>query len=93
MRKIIVAAVLMASPAFAQQQQCGPVVDLRAWLIEEYGESIAFAGIINEQATAELWLADASWTVLMVRADGIACLGLSGGDWQSIPSPIPGIPG
>lgn len=85
--------LLTATPVSAERPPCGPVVDMRAWLIEEYGESIAFVGQISDQMTAELWLAGPSWTVMTVSASGHACLILSGEVWQAIPSPTPGTPG
>lgn len=53
-------------------------------LTDRYGETLAAGGLRSDNHLLEVWAAvdTGTWTVLMTRADGIACVLATGTDWH-----------
>lgn len=86
------AAFAAATPA-AAQMRCGPAEAIRGRLAADHGEARVFAGLAGA-VLIELWLAPSgTWTVLIVRADGAACLAAAGQAGALVPSPPAGTDG
>ena len=78
-----IAASVIAAPARAESANCAPrdvVVDR---LNMTYGEVFQGGGLQNDEAVFEVWIseADRTWTILMTRTDGMACIMAAGTDW------------
>jgi hypothetical protein len=70
----------------AQSQVCAPYESVRRALFEQHGEAAVGAGHDDRELVVQLFAtADgATWTLVVVRPDGIACLVASGREWRSI---------
>lgn len=64
---------------------CGPRTTLVRKLIDRFGETRRGAGLVDARRALEIWASDrtGSWTVIMTRSDGIACVVASGKHWHS----------
>jgi hypothetical protein len=63
--------------------------DMMKTLAKEHNEHRIGQGIVNDYVM-EMTLADnGSWSVYLVRTDGLACIVASGTDWQFIPEEQP----
>ena len=82
-------AVFLCLPADAHDVPCGKREKIIAQLQERYGETVIMRGIV-EGAMMELWYAPKklTWTVVVSRANGTACL-LVGGDNAMLINPAP----
>ncbi len=82
----LLAALSMAFPAYAQEQpKCGPYDQIEASLAAEFRETKVQQGVTEDGKYMLAIFASPNgetWTALMVRADGVACLAASGRDWQ-----------
>lgn len=92
MRPLPIAAVtlLLASPVLAQQPPaCAPAGDLLRHLEGAYGERPAGRGLSNRGALVLLVRSadGATWTLLALLPDGMACLIDGGEDWQAVAAP------
>jgi len=66
---------------------CIPRADAIAMLAERFGEAPIAIGAATGALIEVLVSADgATWTILIIRPDGTACMAASGTDWQSIES-------
>ncbi|CUH38832.1 hypothetical protein JSE7799_01550 [Jannaschia seosinensis] len=79
-----VVATFLATPVAAQGAGCAPrdvVVDR---LDRTYGEVYAGGGLRGRHAIFEIWISaeDGTWTILMTRPDGIACVMAAGTNWH-----------
>jgi len=86
------AALLLASPALAQQQApCGPVDVILKALEDNAKEVPAGMGRDERGFVAVLTLSpDGSYSVLGIRPDGIACLISTGEGWKPVEAKPPG---
>lgn len=93
---LIPAAFLaMCSPAHAQQGAlCGPAASILAQLAQNHGEEIAFRGLAGNGTMALVFAnpETGSWTWLVVRPDGVACLALAGEGFEALKFSKPGEP-
>jgi len=87
-------ACTFVTPVVAQTQ-CGDREKMERRLAEKFGESRRGSGFDGTYVVA-LWAStdSGSWTILLLRPNGIACIGASGmnwrdDDWKNI---IPGDP-
>ena len=82
-------AVFLCMPAAAHDLPCGKREKIIAQLQQKYGEVVIFRGIV-EGAMAELWYSPRkqTWTVVVSRANGTACL-MVGGDNAMLINPAP----
>ena len=83
MKTSILAAILAPSLA-AAAPFCAPRAQVVSVLSMHHKEEIRGGGLQGEVAWFEIWTdADkGSWTILMSRADGMACVMASGTDWR-----------
>ena len=90
---LCVAALVLASctPAYAQQAPptCAPFDDALRVLQREWGERpIAMAQADQIGPLIVLSGPDgASWTILVLRTDGLACIAATGQRWQPVTLP------
>lgn len=93
-RPAIILAALSA-PAMAQDApQCAGVADVLAGLQAGYGETIRARGLISAESMIVVTAGESgSWTLLVVSADGVACLMASGGMFEVVdaPEPVPNL--
>lgn len=92
---IALAFAVLAAPAVAQGN-CAPRGQIVAMLAERYGEGRIGAGLDAQGRMVELFVSPdtGSWTALITRPDGAACIGAYGGSWQIVDEPVPqGEPG
>jgi len=81
---LLAAAVLTCGPVLAQTPPCGNPVDLAQRLASEYGEAVTARGIdgggnlvlVYSNATTQ------TWTVLVARPGGPACVVATGEGWE-----------
>jgi hypothetical protein len=90
MKSLIAAChILAAIPAQAQQRPCAPVQVMQESLASEYGETPAFiaaAGEAGDLAVATFINPKTnSFSILVVRPDGIACMIAAGEHWRGLP--------
>ncbi len=86
---LLIAAVAPASPASAAGP-CYPRDAIHAHLAERYGERPAGIGVTAGQLVELLVRPDgASWTILVIRPDGLACPVAAGEDWTDVSEPAP----
>lgn len=83
MKALALVALVAASPASAQMQ-CGGYADAVAHLSSEYGESLAVRGMDGAGDVVEMFANPdtGTWTALIVRPDGTACMVAAGGDFE-----------
>lgn len=88
----IAAALLMATPAFAQSgSNCAPrdvVVDR---LASKYGESRQLMGLGANNAVIEVFASESSgsWTITVTTAAGLTCLVASGQAFEALAEVLP----
>jgi hypothetical protein len=86
----VFAAALGAAFSFgappAAAQVCAPYESVRRALFEQHGESAVGAGRDDRELVVQLFATSdgATWTLVIIRPDGIACLVASGLEWRSI---------
>jgi len=82
-------AAAVASPAGAAGP-CYPRDAIHAHLAERYGERPAGVGVAAGQLVELVARPDgASWTILVIRPDGLACPVAAGEDWTDVSEPAP----
>jgi hypothetical protein len=83
--------VVGATPTAASAAgPCYPRDAIHAHLAERYGERPAGVGVVAGQLVELLTRPDgASWTILVVRPDGLACPVAAGEDWKAVSKPAP----
>ena len=89
LRAALGAAFFVSAPAMAEAI-CGPRAAALEYLLERYGERPRAAGLAGDGRVVELLVsASGSWTLLLVRPDGTACIAAGGEAWQDTPAPRP----
>jgi len=86
-KRIISAAMLFGMAATAppaHAQSCAPRDRIVERLADTFGEGLAAGGLQSAQQVIEVWAAPetGTWTVLVSRADGIACVLATGTNWH-----------
>lgn len=89
MIRLAAALSLLAAPALAGTN-CAPIDQVVARLTDGYGEHIVWEGITAAPLLMQVWgNADTgSWTLVILDADGVACVSAYGDDW-ALPVPQP----
>ena len=91
---LIFVIMFLAEPVHAQTMltgtteiQCGSHAEVAAGLAGGYGEVLFAVGTVRE-VKMETWVnpETLTWTVLMVHADGKACMIASGSDFSGAPN-------
>lgn len=92
MKRLIPLLILaMCAPAHAQEVRCGIHVDIEADLAAAFSERRVMAGLNGDGTILEI-LANAetgTWTALIVRPDGIACLVAAGEQFDPTVAALP----
>ena len=83
---------VMPSVQIAPQPLCGFRDNVLAQLASKYGEQPIGRGVANTSALIELLTAadGKTWTIIVTRPDGWACLVAEGQGWRTIPRQDPG---
>jgi hypothetical protein len=86
------AVLLFASPALSQTQMpCADRADVVSRLAERYGETLQSMGLNQNNTILEVYASEetGTWTILLSRADGTACLVAAGQMWDGTPAQAP----
>jgi hypothetical protein len=87
---------LLATPAWAQGPNCADRAQVIERLAEKYGETLQSMGLRGDNGVMEIYASDetGTWTILVTRPDGIACLLAAGEMWEGNAQPLtkPGEP-
>ena len=92
----VFAAALGAAFSFCASasaaQVCAPYESVRRALFEQHGEAVVGTGRDDRELVVQLFATPdgATWTLVIVRPDGLACLVASGQEWRSIAGRPPG---
>lgn len=88
---LILAAALATPTVAGAAGNCASRAEIVGALAAKYGESRRAAGLETAANLVEVWASDAtgSWTILVTRPDGIACIAASGGDWLEYEAKVP----
>ena len=86
MRTVLAAlAAVMLCASASGQPVCLPYPHLSAQLARLFGEHRTGRGVLDEGMASEIFLSPSgSWTFVVVRPDGIACVVASGREWRSL---------
>jgi len=89
--RLIIAALVfaVASPSVAQAQSvCGERESMIVKLKKKYGESERGMGLSGKEALVEIWSSEktGTWTIVMTRPNGIACVMAAGDSWMDAPA-------
>ena len=87
--KILAAVALtLASSGLAQAgtPRCAPHADMLSVLAKQYGEAPQAIGIVNGNHVVEVLSSKAgTFTILVTRPDGMACILAAGQDFEEVP--------
>ncbi len=85
---LLITTLALAGPAHAQSQ-CEPRSDAVSKLETVYGKTPAAIGVgENGRQVLELFVdAEARWTILITRPNGLSCVAASGDSWTVIATP------
>jgi hypothetical protein len=93
--KIVSAALLAALPfglvsgASAVEVQCAKHQQLVGLLSKKYSENPVAMGTVNEDRYMQLFVSRAgSWTILVTKTDGQACIVAAGQNWEKLPGTV-----
>lgn len=94
---LLMFALLLAVPSFAQQGQCGPRDAVARHLADKYGETRRSLGLAANNTVMEVWASagTGSWTITVTTPQGMTCLVASGQNFEPVDDPagVPGVPG
>lgn len=82
---ILVGLLLMAAPAFAQQN-CAPRDHVILRLTTLYGEVRRGVGLGGGESIVEIYASEATgtWTIVVTNTQGISCLVAAGQSWETV---------
>ena len=91
--KIALAAIVVASlPAFASSAfavpvQCAKHQQMVGLLSQKYSENPVAMGTVNSDRYMQLFVSrNGTWTILVTKTDGQACIVAAGNNWEKLPS-------
>ena len=91
--KIALAAIVVASlPAFASSAfavpiQCAKYKQMVGLLSQKYSENPVAMGTVNSDRYMQLFVSrNGTWTILVTKTDGEACIVAAGNNWEKLPS-------
>ena len=77
----------VATDAFAVGVQCASHDQLVGMLAKKYSENPVAMGTVNEDRYMQLFVSQhGSWTILVTKTDGQACIVAAGQDWEKMPN-------
>ena len=80
---------MVGSPAHSQTPPCARAADILSQLEKQYGETVTAGGVVGSELMVILTnKITGSWTILMRRLDGTACI-VAGGTGFGIADPAP----
>ena len=91
MRILMASVILTLAAGSASAQACTDRSDLVERLAAKYGEVFAGGGLRDSSSIVEVWMSEetGTWTVILTRADGRACVMASGTNWrEGLPSEL-----
>ena len=81
-----VAALFLGGKALAATPQCAGHEDMVKVLATRYSEAPKAVGLVNENRVVEIFVSrTGSWTILVTRPGGTACILAAGQDWEEVP--------
>ncbi len=82
---------MLASPAAGQSMPCSDRAVVLEHLADKYSEVLAGAGVINRGYLIELLTSKGgeTWTLIVSRPNGVACLVAAGEGWRTKEPPKP----
>jgi hypothetical protein len=88
--KIVLAAVVAAftcvTGARAAEIQCAKHSAMLALLTKKFSENPVAMGTINQDRYMQLFVSPkGSWTILVTKTSGEACIVASGDNWENLP--------
>ena len=93
--KIVPAALLAAlwsipaSGALASEVRCAKHQQLVGMLSKKYSEAPVAMGTVNEDRYMQLFVSrGGSWTILVTKTDGEACIVAAGQNWEKLPGAL-----
>jgi hypothetical protein len=96
MRAVTAVLCLIAAPAMAQNPNCADRNQIVARLAKDYGETLQSVGMNGDNAVLEIYASEdtGTWTILVTRPDGVACMIAAGEMWEgdAVPLTKPGEP-
>lgn len=84
----LLAALPWLSPAKAQTAgiQCAAHKQIVKLLSKKYSEAPVAVGTVNDDRFMQLFVSRAgTWTILVTKVDGQACIVASGENWENLP--------
>lgn len=83
------AALILNTPAEAQQSRCAERQKVLDQITEKYGESRRGMGLAQNQGIVEMYASDetGTWTILLTLPNGMTCLVASGSDYAELDAP------
>lgn len=83
---------LRAEPPRVVRPQCTAHENAVRFLAEKYGETLIELGAMKHGRIVEVYASagGATWTILITRPDGIACLVSAGENWRDVAPETPG---
>lgn len=84
---LAVALAVASSATGAQAQACANRDLVVARLEERYGETLQSLGLNQNNSLVEVYASEetGTWTILLTRPDGVACLIAAGQMWDAAP--------
>ncbi len=91
-RAAVAIALINATPVAEAQTQL-PCADRTAVVLrleERYGETLQSMGLHQNNSLVEVYASSetGTWTILVTRPDGVACLIAAGQMWDGTPEPV-----
>jgi hypothetical protein len=81
-----VAALVLNGQASAATPQCAAHEEMVKVLATRYSEAPKAVGLVNEDRVVEIFVSKAgSWTILVTRPGGTACILAAGQNWEDVP--------
>jgi hypothetical protein len=79
-----------AAPAETPARPCAERSTVIARLAERYGETLQSLGLQTNSSILEVYASEATgtWTILLTRPNGVACLVASGQAWEKLETPL-----
>lgn len=92
---LCLAVALVTTWARAETKNCADRGKIVERLESGYGERFVGGGLRNAQSIYEIWMnyETGTWTILMTRPDGTACVMAAGTNWREQLPDAPGTDG
>lgn len=86
----LLALALLASPAFAQNVNCGPRSTVVTSLLDKYGEQVQGIGLAANGAVMEVFASEdtGTWTVAVTLPNGMMCIIASGQSYERVTAEV-----